>query len=316
MAVYQNILQHAGNTPLVRLNRLPGEGAATVYLKVEAFNPGGSIKVRPALAMIEDAERRGLLGPGSIIVEPTSGNQGIALAMIGAVKGYRVIICMPETMSLERRKLLRAYGAEVELTPAGKDIKETIENCVARVMEMKASDPRVFVPQQFENPANCLSHARGTAMEIWNDLGPAVDVLVAGIGTGGTITGAGRRLKELKPGIRVVAVEPANAPLLGEGPVGHHIQEGIGDGIMPGILDPTVVDLVLSVTDEEAVEASRLLARREGILVGVSSGTTVAGALRLARQLGPGATIVAIAADGADRYLSTKLLEPPGSPVI
>lgn len=316
MPIYENILGCAGNTPLIKLNRLVEAGDATVYLKVESFNPGGSIKVRAALAMIEDAERKGLLGPGSVIVEPTSGNQGIALAMIGAVKGYRVIICMPESMSLERRKLLRAYGAEVVLTPCGRDIKETIENCLSGALGIQAADPRVFVPQQFENPANSLSHALGTAMEIWNDLGPGLDMLVTGIGTGGTITGAGRRLKELKPTIQVVAVEPENAPLLGEGSLGHHIQEGIGDGIMPGILDPTVVDRVVAVSDQEAVETARLLARREGILVGISSGTAVAGALKLARELGSGAVIVAIAADSADRYLSTKLLDPPGSPVV
>ncbi len=309
MAVCSNILESVGRTPLVRLNRLPPPGAATVYLKVELFNPGGSIKVRPALAMIEDAERRGLLGPGSIIVEPTSGNQGIALAMIGAVRGYRVIICMPETMSAERRKLLRAYGAEVELTPAGNNIKEALENCLARVAELKASDPRVFVPNQFDNPANSRAHAETTAREIWEDLGGRIDALVAGIGTGGTITGAGRRLKELQPGLLVVAVEPEHAPLLGTGSVGHHMQEGIGDGIMPGILDPTVVDRVLSVTDEEALATTRALARSEGIMAGISSGTTTTGALRVACELGAGAVVVAIAADGADRYLSTSLFQ-------
>jgi cysteine synthase A len=307
MPIYETVLECIGNTPTIRLRRLPKPGSAEVYVKLESINPGGSIKARTALSMIEDAERRGLLKPDSIIVEPTSGNQGIALAMIAAVKGYKVRICLPENMSIERRKILRAYGAELVLTPVGMDIKETLELCLCKVEELRKSDPRVFVPQQFENPANPTAHDAGTAEEILKDFGTDLDAFVAGIGTGGTITGAGRKLKQRIPGIMVVAVEPSNAPLLTGGKMGHHVQEGIGDGIMPGILDTRVVDKVLLVSDDEALEIARRMAREEGIFCGVSSGTTVSGALRIARELGPGKKVLAVVADGGEKYLSTRL---------
>lgn len=307
MTLHESILELVGHTPVVRLRRLPRERSAAVYVKMECYNPSGSIKARPALSMIEDAERRGLLGPDSIIVEPTSGNQGIALAMIGAVKGYRVRIVLPESASLERRRILQSYGAELVLTPVGKDIKETFEIVISTALNIKAQDPRVFVPQQFENPANLKSHYEGTAEEILAAFGSELDAFVAGIGTGGTITGIGRKLKARIPGIKLVAVEPTGAPLLAGGEMTTHIQEGIGDGLMPAIMDPSIVDRIMLVTDDEACEIARRMAREEGIFCGVSTGTTVSGALRMAEELGPGKRVLAVMADGGDRYLSTRL---------
>ncbi|MDP2858960.1 MAG: cysteine synthase A [Bacillota bacterium] len=309
MPLHETILECIGNTPAVRLRRITEEGSADVYVKVECCNPSGSIKARPALAMIEDAEKRGVLKPDSIIVEPTSGNQGIALAMIGAVKGYRVRIVLPESASVERRKILEAYGAELVLTPVGKNIKETFETVLNTALEMRDRDPRVFVPQQFENPRNPAAHEDGTAAEIVRDFGPDLHAFVAGIGTGGTISGVGRVLKAKIPGIQVVAVEPSGAPLLTGGEMTSHIQEGIGDGLWPGVLDTSVIDRVELVTDEQACETAKRLAREEGIFCGLSTGTTVTGALRIARELGKGKRVLAIMADGGEKYLSTRLCE-------
>lgn len=307
--IYNNILETAGNTPVVKLQRVPEKGSAEVYVKLENFNPSGSIKARPALSMIMDAERRGLLNKDSIIVEPTSGNQGIALACIGAVRGYKVKIVLPESASMERRKVLQAYGAELVLTKVGKDIKETFETVVATALAIKASDPRVFVPQQFENPANPLAHEGGTAEEIIKDFPGGIDAFVAGIGTGGTITGTGRKLKSLFPHVKIVAVEPTGAPLLAGGEMTTHIQEGIGDGLMPAIMDPSLVDKVYLVSDDQACDIAQRLALEEGIFCGMSTGTTVSGALRIAKELGEGKKVLAIMADGGEKYLSTRLCE-------
>ena len=307
MAIRDSILDCIGGTPVVRLRRLPSAGSAEVYVKMECFNPSGSIKARPALAMVEVAEKLGLLKPGSTIVEPTSGNQGIALAMIGAVKGYRVRIVMPENASVERRRILEAYGAELVLTPIGKDIRETFETVLATARGIRDSDPDVFMPNQFENPANPAVHHDTTAAEILADFGRDISAIVVGIGTGGTITGVGRRLRQEVPALRIVAVEPTGAPLLAGGEMTTHIQEGIGDGLMPGILDTSLIDQVLLVSDAEALETAQRLSREEGIFCGVSTGTTVTGALRVAEQLGPGHRVLAILADGGEKYLSTML---------
>ncbi len=309
MKVLDNILQAIGNTPLVRLRRIPEPGSAEVLVKLESLNPGGSVKARSALRMIEEAERTGKLRPDSIIVEASSGNQGIALAMIGAVKGYRVIVCMPESMSAERRKVLEAYGAEVQLTPRGSTIKEALELCIARTLELAERDPRVFLARQFRNEANPRAHAETTAQEILEATEGRVDAFVAGIGTGGTITGTGRILKSEIPNVRIVAVEPESASLLQAGrPMGHHVQEGIGDGVLPEVLDVSVIDDSILVSDEDAIATARRLAREEGIFCGISSGTAVFGALQVARELGPGRTVVTIAADGGEKYLTTALL--------
>ena len=307
MPVLHNLLGCIGRTPLVALQRVIQPGGARILLKVESLNPSGSIKARSALSIVEAAERAGLLKPGGSIVEATSGNQGIALAMIGAVKGYRVIICLPESMSQERRKILQAYGAELVLTPVGADIKNTLECCLAKVQEILGSTEGVFWARQFDNPDNVAAHFETTAREILDDLGTDVHAFVAGIGTGGTITGVGRRLKAAVPGVQIVAVEPSEAPLLSGGKMGHHGQEGIGDGVMPGILAPSVIDVVEVVTDAEAISTARRLVREEGIFCGISTGTTVCGALRVVARLGPGKTVVAIMADGGEKYLSTKL---------
>jgi cysteine synthase A len=310
LPIHNSVLECIGKTPVIKLRRVPAPGGAEVYVKLEVGNPSGSIKARPALSMIEDAERRGLIEPGrSTIVEPTSGNQGIALAMIGAVKGYKVKIVMPENASLERRRILHAYGAELVLTPVGRDIKETFETVLSTAMSIRDSDPDVFMPNQFENQANPSAHIRSTAEEILDDFGTQLDAFVAGIGTGGTITGVGRRLKQCIATISVVAVEPTGAPLLSGGCMSTHVQEGIGDGLMPGILDTGIIDRVLLVSDDEAVQTARRLAREEGLFCGVSTGTTVAGALRVAMELGHGKRVLAVMADGGEKYLSTRLCE-------
>lgn len=308
MPVYENVLACIGRTPLVALQKLTGPGSARVLLKVESFNPSGSVKARSALSIVEAAERAGVLRPGSTIVEASSGNQGIALAMIGAVKGYRVVICIPENMSQERRRILRAYGAEIILTPAGGNIRETIECCLARAREIEEAGGHVFWARQFDNPANSAAHFETTGREIIEDLGTEIHAFVAGIGTGGTITGVGRQLKATVPGVWVIAVEPAGAPLLTGGPIGHHAQEGIGDGIMPGILDPEIVDCVEVITDCEAIGTARRLAREEGLFCGISTGSVVCGALRVASRFGAGKTVVAMMADGGEKYLSTALM--------
>lgn len=300
---FNDVTQLIGNTPMVKLNRVVPEGAADVYVKLEMFNPGSSVKDRIALSMIEDAERKGYLKPGSVIVEPTSGNTGIGLAMIAAARGYRLILVMPETMSIERRKLLAAYGAEFILTPGAEGMKGAIN----KAKELLEENPEYFMPQQFENPANPKIHRKTTALEVWEQTGGAIDAFVAGVGTGGTITGVGEVLKAKKPGVKIVAVEPANSPVLSGGEPGPHKIQGIGAGFIPEVLNRQVVDQIITVTNEEAMEMARRLAREEGILVGISSGASVFAALQIAGRLGPQKVVVAVAPDTGERYLSTEL---------
>lgn len=305
--VYDNILKAIGNTPMIRLGRMPEEDSADVLVKMEALNVGGSIKTRTALNMIEQAEKDGLIGKDTIIVEPTSGNQGIGLALVGAVKGYKTIIIMPDSVSEERRKLVRQYGAEVRLIHDAGDIGACIDECLKTALRMRDEDPRVFVPQQFENPNNTLTHKKYTALEIMAQVAGPIDGFCAGIGTGGTITGIGEVLKAQYPGIEIWAVEPENAAILAGGTVGTHLQMGIGDGIIPDILNTQIYDDIYVVTDEEALETSRRLAREEGLMVGISAGTNVAAALKLAKKLGKGKTVVTVLPDTAERYFSTPL---------
>lgn len=306
MAVYNSVTELIGKTPLVRLNKYNKKRGlgATVLAKVEFFNPGGSVKDRIALAMIEDAERKGLLKPGGTIIEPTSGNTGIGLASVAAARGYRVIIVMPDTMSVERRQLMMAYGAELVLTPGAKGMTGAIE----KAKELASQTPGSFIPGQFENPANPDAHYRTTGPEIWQDTDGQIDLFVAGVGTGGTITGVSRYLKEQNPAIHVAAVEPADSPVLSGGKAGPHKIQGIGAGFVPAALNQQAYDEVLTVTTEQAFEASRALGRAEGVLVGISSGAALAGAVRLARlPENAGKTIVTLLPDTGDRYLSTGL---------
>lgn len=305
--VCNTILDAIGNTPIIRLNRMPEEGSAEILVKVEALNAGGSIKTRTAFNMIEQAEKDGLIGPGTIIVEPTSGNQGIGLALVGAVKGYRTIIIMPDSVSEERRKLVRHYGAEVRLIHDSGDIGECIEECVRTALKMKEKCPNIFVPQQFENPNNTMAHKKHTALEIMAQVAGPIHGFCSGIGTGGTITGIGEVLKAQYPDIEIWAVEPENAAILAGGTIGTHMQMGIGDGIIPEILNRTIYDDIYVVTDEEAISTAKRLAREEGLMVGISSGTNVAAALKLAKKLGPGKTVVTVLPDTAERYFSTAL---------
>lgn len=304
--VYQNILQCIGNTPVIRLNRIGQETGCEILVKFEGVNPGGSIKSRTALGMIEAAEAAGLLHKDSIIVEPTSGNQGIGLAMIGAVKGYKVRIVMPESMSIERRMLMQAYGAELVLVPDAKDIGETIENCMKTALKLAAEDPNVFVPNQFANGANPMIHRRTTAAEILQAV-THLDAYCGGIGTGGTITGIGEILKQTWKNLKVFSVEPENAAILEGCELGNHIQMGIGDGLIPPNLNCDILDGNIIVTDDEAIQMARRLAREEGILCGISSGTNTAAAVQIARKLGPGHVILTTLADTGERYLSTPL---------
>ena len=305
--VYNNILEAVGNTPMIRLCKMPEEGSAQVLVKMEALNVGGSIKTRTALNMIEQAERDGLIGEDTIIVEPTSGNQGIGLALVDAVKGYKTIIIMPDSVSEERRKLVRQYGAEVVLIHDAGDIGACIDECLKTALRMRDEDPRVFVPQQFENPNNTLTHKKYTALEIMAQVAGPVDGFCSGIGTGGTITGIGEVLRAQYPDIEIWAAEPENAAILAGGTVGTHMQMGIGDGIIPDILNTEIYDNIYIVTDEEALETSRRLAREEGLMVGISAGTNVAAALKLAKKLGKGKTVVTVLPDTAERYFSTPL---------
>lgn len=303
----KNILEAIGGTPLVELQRLTGPGDARVIVKVEGLNPGGSIKSRPALAMIEEAERDGLLKPDSVIVEPTSGNQGIGLAMVGAVKGYKVKIVMPDSVSEERRKILKNYGAEVILVEDKGNIGEAIEKCVQTALDLAGKDNRVFVPQQFENPNNPRIHRETTVKEVLEQYDGPIDAFCAGIGTGGTLTGMGEVLKEVYPHIKIVAVEPEKGAILSGGLIGSHIQQGIGDGIIPPILNLDIIDEVITITDEQALSTARRLAKEEGLLVGISSGTNVWAALQLAARLGEGKTVLTVLPDTAERYFSTGL---------
>ena len=306
--IYNNILEAVGNTPLIRLNRMPEENSAEILVKMEGLNIGGSIKTRTALNMIRQAEKAGLISPErTIIVEPTSGNQGIGLALVGAVKGYRTIIIMPDSVSEERTKLVRHYGAEVQLIHDAGDIGACIDECLQTALRMRDRDPRVFVPQQFENPDNILAHKKHTALEIMHQVEGPIHGFCSGIGTGGTITGIGEVLKAQYPEIEIWAVEPENAAILAGGTIGTHLQMGIGDGLIPAILNTNIYDDIYVVTDEEAIETAKRLAREEGLMVGISSGTNVAAALKLAKKLGPGKTVVTVLPDTAERYFSTPL---------
>ena len=308
--VYNNILEAVGNTPLIKLNHIVPEGAADVLVKNEGLDVGGSIKTRTALNMIEHAEKDGKLNKNSIIVEPTSGNQGIGLALIGAVKGYRTIIIMPDSVSHERSMLVKHYGAEVILIHDDGDIGKAIENCRLKAEEIAASDPNVFIPQQFENPANTEAQYAYTAKELLDAVGGRViDGFCSGIGTGGTITGIGHALKEANPSTVIWAAEPENAAILSGGSIGTHVQMGIGDGLIPGILDTKVYDDICIITDDEALDTSRRLAREEGMMCGISSGTNVACAIKLAMKLGKGKTVVTVLPDTAERYFSTPLFQ-------
>ena len=308
--VCNNILEAIGNTPLVRLNRMVTPDMAEVLVKFEATNIGGSIKTRTAYNMIlaAEEEEQGLISEDSIIVEPTSGNQGIGLALVGAVRGYRTIIIMPDSVSEERRKLVRHYGAEVKLIHDAGDIGACIEECLNAALRMKEKNPKVFVPQQFANINNVLAHKKTTVVEIFEQLeGKPVHGFCSGIGTGGTLTGIGEELKAKYPDIKIWAVEPENAAILAGGTIGTHLQMGIGDGIIPEIFNQDIYDEVCIVSDKEAIDVSKDLAKKEGLMCGISSGTNVAAALRLAKVLGPGKTVVTVLPDTAERYFSTPL---------
>ena len=300
--IAENVLELIGNTPLVRLRRVVEPRMASILVKLESFNPGGSVKDRICLAMIEDAESRGLLNPGSVIVEPTSGNTGIGLAMIGAVKGYRVILTMPETMSAERIQILKSYGAKVVLTPAA----EGMVGAVKRAEAIAKETPRAFVPQQFMNPANPEVHRRTTAQEILRATEGDVDAFVAGVGTGGTITGVGEVLKKRNPRVKIVAVEPKQSPVLSGGAAGPHMIQGIGAGFVPQVLNRTVIDEIITVSDEHAYDTSKRLAQEEGLFVGISAGAACWAALRVAKELGAGKTVVTVLPDTGERYISVQ----------
>jgi len=302
--IYSDITRTIGETPLVRLNRVTAGLTATVLVKLECFNPLASVKDRIGVSMIEAAEREGKIGPDTILIEPTSGNTGIALAFVCAARGYRLVLTMPETMSIERRKLLRALGAELILTPGA----EGMRGAVRKAEELAAQDPRYLLLNQFGNPANPDIHRRTTAMEIWRDTDGAVDIVVAGVGTGGTITGVTETLKPLKPSLRAVAVEPAASPVLSGGQPGRHKIQGIGAGFIPDVLRLDLVDEIIQVTDDDAIQTARRLAREEGILVGISSGAVAWAALQVAaRPENAGKMIVAVLPDTGERYLSTDL---------
>lgn len=305
--IYNNILEAMGHTPMVRLNRMQDPDGATILVKFEGLNVGGSIKTRTAYNMIQEAEKEGLLKPDSIIVEPTSGNQGIGLALVGAVKGYKTIIVMPDSVSEERRKLVRHYGAEVILIHDAGDIGACIDECLQTALRMAKENSKVFVPQQFANPNNTLAHVNGTALEILEQVDGPIDGFCSGIGTGGTITGIGEVLKEKNPNMEIWAVEPENAAILSGGSIGTHLQMGIGDGIIPDILNQTIYDDVCIITDEEALQTSKDLSIKEGLMCGISSGTNVAAAIKLAKKLGKGKTVVTVLPDTAERYFSTPL---------
>lgn len=307
--IYNNVLDAMGQTPVIRLNKMTDEDMAQVLVKYEGLNVGGSIKTRTAYNMILQGERDGLIKPDTIIVEPTSGNQGIGLALIGAVKGYKTIIIMPDSVSEERRMLVRHYGAEVILIHDDGNIGKCIEGCVSKAIEMAKNDPRVFVPQQFSNPANPMVHRRHTALEIMEQVAQPIDGFCSGIGTGGTITGIGEVLKAQYPEIEIWAVEPENAAILAGGNIGTHLQMGIGDGLIPDNLNRQIYDYIYTVSDEEAIKTAKDLARLEGLMCGISSGTNVAAALKLAKKLGKGKTVITVLPDTAERYFSTPLFE-------
>ena len=307
--VYNNILEAIGYTPMIRLNRMNKPGNAQVLVKFEGLNVGGSIKTRTALNMIEQAEKEGKIHPDTIIVEPTSGNQGIGLALVGAVKGYRTIIIMPDSVSEERRKLVRHYGAEVILIHDAGNIGACFEECLQTALRMEREDPNVFVPQQFSNENNTKAHRHHTALEIMEQVAGPIHGFCSGIGTGGTITGIGEVLKAQNPDIEIWAVEPENAAILAGGNIGTHLQMGIGDGVIPDILNQQIYDDIYIVSDEEALQTAKDLAKKEGLMCGISSGTNVAAALKLAEKLGEGKTVVTVLPDTAERYFSTPLFD-------
>ena len=307
--VYSNILEAIGNTPLIKLSRIVPEDSAEILVKYEGVNIGGSIKTRTAYNMIADAEKRGVIDKDTIIVEPTSGNQGIGLALIGAVKGYKVRIIMPDSVSEERRKLVKAYGADLVLIHDDGDIGKCIDECLRTALDMQANEKNVWVPQQFENAANPMVHRNSTALEIIRDADRPIHGFCSGVGTGGTLTGIGETLREANPDITIWAVEPENAAILSGGSIGTHLQMGIGDGLIPKNLNLDVFTDVAIVSDSEAIETTRRLMREEGILAGISSGSNVAAALRLAKKLGKGKTVVTLLPDTGERYFSTELFE-------
>ena len=305
--VYSNVLEALGNTPLIKLSKIVPEDSAEILVKYEGLNVGGSIKTRTAYSMVVEAEKKGIINKDTIIVEPTSGNQGIGLALIGAVKGYKVRIIMPDSVSEERRKLVRAYGAELVLIHDDGDIGKCIEECLQTALRMQREDPLVWVPQQFENPDNPAIHRSTTAQEILKDAARPIHGFCSGVGTGGTLTGIGETLKAANPDIVIWAVEPENAAILSGGSIGTHLQMGIGDGLIPDNLNLDIFEATAIVTDEEALETSRRLIGEEGILCGISSGTNVAAAIKLAKKLGKGKTVVTVLPDTAERYFSTPL---------
>ena len=307
--ICSNILEALGHTPVIRLNKMVRPGSAEVLVKFEGLNVGGSIKTRTAYNMILQAEKAGRINKDSIIVEPTSGNQGIGLALVGAVRGYRTVIIMPDSVSEERRKLVRHYGAEVSLVHDDGDIGKCIAECLQMALDMEKKDPRVFVPQQFANPDNSMTHRNHTALELMEQVAGPIHGFCSGIGTGGTITGIGETLKNQYPDMEIWAVEPENAAILSGGNIGTHLQMGIGDGIIPPILNRNIYDYIYIVSDEEALQTAKDLARLEGIMCGISSGTNVAAALKLAEKLGPGKTVVTVLPDTAERYFSTRLFD-------
>ncbi|MBR0121277.1 MAG: cysteine synthase A [Clostridia bacterium] len=307
--VYNNLLEAMGNTPIVRLNRMADPDGAEILVKFEGLNIGGSIKTRTAYNMIKDAEEKGLLSPESVIVEPTSGNQGIGLALVGAIRGYKTVIIMPDSVSEERRKLVRHYGAQVVLVHDAGNIGKCIEECVAIAEKMKKENPLVFVPQQFENPANPAVQREQTAREILEQVNGPIHGFCSGIGTGGTITGIGEVLRAANPDIEIWAAEPENAAVLSGGSIGTHNQMGIGDGVIPEILNKDIYDDICIISDDEAINTSKELASKEGIMCGISSGTNVAAAIKLAKKLGRGKTVVTVLPDTAERYFSTPLFD-------
>lgn len=307
--IFNNILEAMGNTPIIKLNKLSGEDSADILVKFEGLNVGGSIKTRTAYNMIKRAEEEGKITKDTIIVEPTSGNQGIGLALVGAVRGYKTIIIMPDSVSEERRKLVEHYGAEVILIHDAGNIGACIDECLQTALRMREKDPNVFVPQQFENPANPEIQRSVTAREILDQVGGPIHGFCSGIGTGGTITGIGEALKAENPDMEIWAVEPEHAAILSGGSIGTHIQMGIGDGLIPEILNTEIYNDICIIKDEEAIRIAKELASREGIMCGISSGTNVAAAIKMAKKLGKGKTIVTVLPDTAERYFSTPLFE-------
>lgn len=307
--IYNNVLEAMGETPMIQLNHMGDKDGARILVKYEGLNVGGSIKTRTAYNMITEAEKQGLLNENSIIVEPTSGNQGIGLALVGAVKKYKTVIIMPDSVSEERKKLVEHYGAQVITIHDAGNIGACIEECLNTALDMAKKDKNVFIPQQFENPANPMVHKHYTALEILEQVAGPIDGFCSGIGTGGTISGIGETLKALNPDIEIWAVEPENAAILAGGTIGTHLQMGIGDGLIPAVLNTNIYNDICVITDEEAIQTAKDLARLEGLMCGISSGTNVAAAIKLARKLGKGKTVVTVLPDTAERYFSTPLFD-------